>query len=184
MTNNEFKNSEQYSDGKYRILKISDGVRDLRRITCETEGICLIPFDTSDGKIKNVYLAKQVDYLRNENSHSCICLDSSGSHGSDFEEVESICKNELNIDCDVNDVYYLGKIKHQFPFTKSYKCYAINLDNHTKDLNGFVLNIPKSEEENRIYALDKVRFNRILNGEVEDSLCLSSATLLISYLNS
>lgn len=184
MTNKEFKNSEQFSDGKYRVLKISDGSKDLRRITCETEGICLIPFDTSNGKIRNVYLARQMNYLQNKEDHSCICIESRGTYSSNFEEVESICKEELNIDCDVNDVYYLGSIKHNYPFTKSYKCYGINLDNHSKDLSGFALDIPKSEQDNRLYALDKVRFNRVLNGEIEDSLCLASATLLISYINS
>ena len=95
MTNKEFKNSEQFSDGKYRVLKISDGSKDLRRITCETEGICLIPFDTSNGKIRNVYLARQMNYLQNQEDHSCICIESRGTYSSNFEEVESICKEEF-----------------------------------------------------------------------------------------
>lgn len=183
MTNREFRNRENFSDGKYRILNITDGDRDLRRIVCEVDGICLIPFDTSDGKVKNVYLAKYMDYLTNDHGHSCICMDSSGEYSSNFEEVKDICKNELNIDCDVNDVYYIGKVKHQLPFSKTYSCYAVNLDNHSKDLTGFVLDLPKSEEENKLYSLDRIRFTRVLNGDIEDSLCLAASMLLISYIN-
>jgi hypothetical protein len=183
MTNREFRNREQYSDGKYRVLNITDGERDLRRITCDIEGICLIPFDTSDGKIKNVYLAKYMDYLSNEHGHTCINLDSKGEYSSDFEEVKSACKNELNIECEVNDVYYIGKVKHQMPFSKTYKCYAINLDRHSNDLSGFTLSLPKSEEDKRLYSLDRIRFTRVLNGEIEDSMCLAASMLLISYLN-
>jgi hypothetical protein len=157
--NNNFKNQEKYSDGKYRILDITNGDVNLRRVICETEGICLIPFDTSDGKIKNIYLARYLDYLDGDHGHTCISHESTGEYSSNFDEISAICKNDLNIDCDVNDVYYLGKIQHK-------------------------LDLPKSDLEKRLYTLDKIRITRVLNGEIEDSLSMSAALLLISYINS
>jgi hypothetical protein len=182
--NNNFKNQEKYSDGKYRILDITNGDVNLRRVICETEGICLIPFDTSDGKIKNIYLARYLDYLDGDHGHTCISHESTGEYSSNFDEISAICKNDLNIDCDVNDVYYLGKIQHKLPFTKSYKCYGLNLDQYSKDVSGFNLDLPKSDLEKRLYTLDKIRITRVLNGEIEDSLSMSAALLLISYINS
>jgi hypothetical protein len=182
MTNpNKFLAKEEFNDGKYQVLSMTDGESNLRRIICTTPSICLIPFDTNEDKIRNVYLARYMDYLNGEHGHTCIVLDSKGEFNSDFEEVEHACKSELRINCDVNDVYYLGKIKFSLPFTKEIKCYGINLDGHSKDLSGFTINTDQSD--NKMYILDKVRFTRILNGEIDDSTCLSAALLLASYIN-
>ena len=83
----------------------------------------------------------------------------------------------------MNDVYYLGDITHTLPFTKSYKCYGLNLTGHSKDPSGFTLEISDSEKESKLYTVDKIKFNRILKGDVNDSLTLSAALLLISYIN-
>lgn len=178
---NKFLFKEEFSDGKYRVLSLTDGESNLRRIVCETPSVCIVPFDTNDGKIRNVYLARYMDYLTGEHGHTCITLESKNNFDSDFEEVEYICKSELKIDCDVNEVYYLGKINFSLPFSKTIKCYAVNLDNHSRDLSGFTLDV--EESDNKMYTLDRVRFTRILNGEIEDTVCLSAAMLLTSYIN-
>ena len=173
---------EEFSDGKYRVLSLTDGESNFRRIVCEKPAICLIPFDTNpEGKIKNVYLARYMDYFTGEHGHTCITVESKEQFDSDFEEVEDICKVELKINCDVNEVYYLGKVNVSLPFSRQIKCYAINLDNHSRDLTGFTLDVDDSE--NKMYILDRVRFTRVLNGEIEDSTCLSAAMLLTSYIN-
>ena len=184
MENNKIEQKIAYDDGKYKIFNVSDGPVDHRKIVCDTEAICLIPFDTSSGKIQNIYLSPQSDYLDGSMKRVSMCYESKGEFSSNFEEVHSLCKDNLNIDCDVNDVYFLGKIKHQFPFQKTYKCYAINLDNYSEDEGGFKLDLPPSEINQRNSTIEKIKFNRVMNGEIEDSICLSSAMLLVSYLNS
>ncbi len=72
MPNKKFKSQEDYQDGKYTVISMSDGNSNLRRVVCEKEGVCLIPFDTAGNKIKNVYLARYMDYLSNEQGHTCI----------------------------------------------------------------------------------------------------------------
>lgn len=184
MTNDNFKSSEKFSDDKYKVYDIANDKHNLRRITCDSDAICLIPFDTSSDKIKNIYLARFVDYLNNNEGHTCIFVDcKKEGYDSQFEEISDIIKNELNIEPDVNDIYYLGKINHNLPFTKSYKCYGLNLDNYSRDLNGFSLDISDDEKKSKLYSLDKVKFNRVLSGEIDDSLCMSAALLLMSYLN-
>ncbi len=178
---NDFLSKEEFNDGKYRVLSLTDGQKNLRRVVCDTPGICIIPFDTSDGKIKNVYLARYMDYLKSDQGHTCISLESKENYDSNFEEVEEICQSELGINCDVKEVFYLGNINHTIPFSKKFKCYGINLDNHSKDLNGFTLDV--SNPNGKLYTLDKIRFNRVLNGQIEDSVCLSASMLLISYIN-
>lgn len=185
MNNDSFKSSEKFSDDKYKIYDIVNDKHKLRRIICDSEAICLIPFDTnSENKVKNIYLARFIDYLNNNTGHTCISLDcKKEGYDSQFDEISDIIKNELNIEVDVNDIFYLGKINHNLPFTKSYKCYGLNLDNYSKDLNGFSLDISDDEKKTKLYSLDKVKFNRVLNGDIDDSLCMSAALLLMSYIN-
>lgn len=180
---NKIENEEVYSDGKYKFLKIHKNGSQVNRITCESDGICILPFDTNNGKIKNLYLSKYSDYLTGEDSYTCINNDSRDDFSTQYEDIEDLIKVELGVDISIDDLYFLGNIKHGIPFSKSYKCYGLNLDNYSDDLNGFSPKISKDEIESKPYSLSKVRFNRILNGDVDDSLCLSSTMLLISYLD-
>lgn len=183
MTNNKFEPAEQYQDGKYRFLSMSNGESNLRRVVCDTDGIILIPFDTSGDNIRNVYLAKYLDYLTNEQGYTCITAEDNPSTDSDFEELHEIINVELGIDADVNDIYFLGSIKHNLPFSKNYKCYALNLDNYAKDLNGFTLDLPDTEKDKKLYSLHKIKVTRILKGDVDDSITLAAILLLTSYLD-
>ena len=180
---NKFEFIEQYKDGKYRFISLSDGKNHLRRVVCDTDGIILIPFDTSGDKIRNVYLAKYLDYLTNEHGFTCITIDDNPNTDSAFEELHELINVELGIDADVNDVYFLGSIKQSMPFSKSYKCYAINLDNYAKDLNGFTLDLPNTEIEHKLYTLSKIKLTRILKGDVDDTITMSAILLLTSYIN-
>jgi len=183
MTNDKFKSSEKFADDKYKMFDISNGNHNLRRITCDSDSICILPFDTSGNKIRNVYLARFVDYLNDQKGHTCLAVDcKKEGYESQFEEVHDILKKELNIDASVDDLFFLGKIKHNLPFTKSYKCYAVNLDKHSKDLNGFSLDISDDEKNNKIYELDRIKFNRVISGEIDDSLCMSAILLLSAYI--
>jgi hypothetical protein len=183
MTNNKFDHIEKYQDGKYRIVSLENKDSHLRRIICDTESICIIPFDTNNGKIKNVYLAKYMDYLSGDQGHTCITSDILDTDDTMYERLEDMINKELHININVNDLYQLGTIKHNLPFSKTYKCYGVSLDNYSKDLNGFTLDTPESDNDKKIYKLDKVRFTRFLNGDIDDSLCLSGAMLLLSYID-
>lgn len=184
MENNKFIHKEEYHDGKYNIVSLSDGKKDLRRILCKSEDICIIPFDTNqNGKIRNLYLAKYLDYLNNDHGYTCMSTEYCGNKESDFDEISEYLNSELGINPDVNNLYYLGSIKHQLPFSKSYKCYGLDLTDFSKDPNGFSVEISDSEKENKLYTVEKIKFNRVVKGDISDSLCLSAAMLLISYLN-
>lgn len=180
MATRNFKSNVEYEDDKYKVLSLSDGKSHLRRITCETDGICIIPFDTSGEKIRNVYLARYLDYLSNEQGHTCITTDLTGNFDTNFEELHDMINRELGIDIDVNDLYLLGNVNHTIPFSKRYKCYGLNLDNYAKDLNGFEIDLPDNED--KLYSLDKIKLTRILNGDIEDSLAMSATLLLTSYM--
>ena len=179
----EFIQSEQFQDGKYRVINISDGTSNLRRVTCDVDGICLIPFDTSGDKIRNLYLARYTDYLSNEQGHTCITMDSDDQSETAFEELHNFINNDLGIDADVNDLYFLGNVKHSLPFSKTFKCYGLNLDNYSKDLSGFSIDLSDDEKDKKLYNLDKIKLTRVLKGDIEDSLCMSAALLLISYID-
>jgi hypothetical protein len=183
MKSKDFKSTEAYQDGKYRVLNISDGNSNLRRVVCSTDGICLIPFDTTNDKVINVYLARYIDYLSNDQGHTCITSDFKDDTESHFSELHELVNGELGVDVDVNDVYFLGNIKHNLPFSKTYKCYGLNLDNHSKDLNGFSIDLSDDEKDKKLYSLDKIKLTRVLKGDIEDSLAMSAALLLISYID-
>jgi hypothetical protein len=183
MKSKNFKSTEDYQDGKYRVLNITDGNSNLRRVVCDVDGICLIPFDTSGDKVKNLYLARYVDYLSNDQGHTCITSDFKENTDTVFEELHELINGELGLDADVNDLYFLGNIKHNLPFTKTYKCYAVNLDNYSKDLNGFAIDLSDDEKDKKLYSLDKIKLTRVLKGDIEDSLAMSAALLLISYID-
>jgi hypothetical protein len=183
MKNKNFKSTEAYQDGKYRVLSISDGNSNLRRVVCDVDGICLIPFDTSGDKVKNLYLARYVDYLSNDQGHTCITSDTKESTDTVFEELHELINGDLGLDVDVDDLYFLGDIKHNLPFSKTYKCYALNLDNYSKDINGFAIDLSDDEKDKKLYSLDKIKLTRVLKGDIEDSLAMSAALLLISYID-
>jgi hypothetical protein len=183
MKNHNFKSTEQYQDGKYRVVSISDGKSNLRRVVCDVDGIALIPFNSNGGKISNVYLARYVDYMNNDQGHTCITSDFKENTDSVFEELHELINGELGIDVDVNDLYYLGNIKHNLPFSKTYKCYGLNLDNYSKDLNGFAIDLSDDEKDKKLYSLDKIKLTRVLKGDIEDSLVMSATLLLISYVD-
>lgn len=183
MKNSNFESKEEYQDGKYRVISIKNGDANLRRVVCDVDGICLVPFDTNNNnKIRNVYLARYVDYLSNDQGHTCITSDFKETTDTLFEELHELVNGELGVDADINDLYFLGNIKHNLPFSKTYKCYGLNLDNHSKDLNGFTLDLSDDEKNKKLYNLDKIKLTRVLKGDIEDSLAMSAALLLISYV--
>jgi hypothetical protein len=184
MTNNNYIQEESYSDGKYRFVNLTSGDSKLRRVVCDIEGICLIPFDTNgNGKVRHIYLARYVDYMSGDQGHTCITSDFKDHSDTVYEELHELINGELGIDLDVNDLYFLGNVKHTMPFTKVYKCYAINMDNYAKDLNGFTLDMSDEENSKRLYTLDKIKLTRALKGDIEDSLTMSSVLLLTSYMD-
>ena len=180
-TNINIEPNEEYSDGKYSVLSFKKEDDSFRRITCDQESIALIPFCSNESnQIKCVYLSKYRDYLGNSDKFTCITgkVDKNESD-SYYDVVESLISKELKIsDVDVNDIYFLGKIDHTVPFTKGYKCYGVDL---TRYLDApYDDNLGKNRLSSR-NTIDKVRFSRILNGDVTDSLVLASSLILLSY---
>jgi hypothetical protein len=186
MANSIIDKQEEYSNGKYSILNFTSDKGKSTRIVCNQESICIIPFDcfhNEPSKIRNVYLAKYDDYVTHENGYKCITGSLKPDEFSTYHDSLVNCiDNELGLsDVDVNDLFYLGVIKHSVPFNKSYKCYAVNLTNYSSEVAGFSPTLSNSDQ--KLHTLDKVKFSRVINGEVNDSLVLSSSLLLLSYVS-
>jgi hypothetical protein len=184
MKTNQFNLTEEYSNDKFKILNFSGDTRSFKRISSIREAICLLPFDVNENnQIKNVYLAKYHDYLLDEEKYRCITSTLEPDEFNTFHESLSNCIDlELGLsDVEINDIFYLGPIQHTIPFTKTYKCYAINLTNYSEDPLGFT---PKTlQDSSKMHTIDKIRFSKILKGEVPDTLTLSSSLLLLSYIS-
>lgn len=181
---NQFNSTEEYSDDKFKILNFSGQTGNFKRISCSKEAICVLPFDVNENsQIKNVYLTKYHDYVLNGQNHKCITATLEPDEFDTYHESLINCiDNELGItDIDINDLFYLGQIQHTIPFTKTYKCYAINLTKYSEDPTGFTPKILNPDE--RLHSIDKVRFSRIMKGEICDSLALSCSLLLLSYIS-
>lgn len=173
---NKLSQEELFNDGKYKMLAVTNGEAHHRKLSCKTDGVCIIPFDTNGDQISNVYLTNNTDYSNGNEFSACITFESTHSEGSEFAEVSKGITDALSIEeVNINNVFFLGKIKHNFPFSKSYRCYGIKMDEYANE-EGFKL----SDDSN----IRKVKFTKIVNdGEIHDSLCLSASLLLISYLS-
>lgn len=182
----QFNKKQEYSDGKYSVFSFSGEKGKFRRIACEQESICIFPFDLNENnQIKHVYVSKYHDYLTNSPEARCITKSFDPNRfESHYEALCDYLKNEFGIDqIELNDVYYLGKVKHTVPFSKEYRCYGVNLTNVSDSPEGFITKLSQTELNDKLHAIEKIKFNRLFSGEVTDSLSLSCAMLLLSYLN-
>lgn len=181
---NEITPVKVYSDDKFTILDFTGDKAKFKRITSAKEAICLLPFDVNENdQIKNVYLAKYHDYVLNGESNRCITATLEPDEFDTYHESLTDCiDHELGLaNIEVDDIFYLGQVQHTVPFTKTYKCYAVNLTKYSEDPTGFTPKILNSED--RLHSVDKVRFSRIMKGEISDSLVLSCSLLLLSYIS-
>ena len=184
MKTDPFNSTEEYSDGTYRVINFTSDKRKFKRISCEKEAICLLPFDVNaNDQIKNIYLAKYHDYVLNGENHRCITASLEPDEFETYHDSLAKCIDlELGLDdIEINDLYYLGQVQHTIPFTKTYKCYAVNLTKYSEDPTGFTPKLLDSDD--KMHSIDKVRFSRVIKGEICDSLTLSCALLLLSYIS-
>jgi|LakMenEpi03Aug12_release.lakeMendotaPanAssembly.Ray.scaffolds.fasta_scaffold51179_8 hypothetical protein len=184
MKTDQFNSNEEYSDDKFKILNFTGDKGSFKRISSLKEAICLLPFDVNENnQIKNVYLAKYHDYVLDKENHRCITSTLQPDEFNTYHESLSDCiDQELGLsDVDINDIFYLGQIQHTVPFTKTYKCYALNLTNNSEEPTGFTANVLNPDA--KLHSVDKVRFSRVMKGEVCDTLTLSCSILLLSYIS-
>lgn len=166
---------EEFSDGKYSMYTFSDSTKKYRRLACDHESICLLPFELNEsGYIRNLFLQKYDDYLLGGSKFTCITNTfDKDYYDSHFLAVEDCCKDLFGIaDINVNDAYFLGTVSHGIPFSKDYRCYAVNIT-------------PFLSEGHKVHLseIEKVKFSKVLNGSFPDSLVLSCSLLLLSYFS-
>ena len=179
----KFNKKEEYADGKYSVYSFSGENRNFRRIVCSDESICILPFDLTDkNNIRNIYLSKYKDYLSDKFDHTCLTdTFNKDEFDSYYEAIESCLNNEMGLqNIDVNDTYYLGKIKHSLPFSKEYRCYGVNLTKYCNDMSGYTNPVQPSDPK---MIIEKIKFNKLIKGDISDSLSLSCALLLLSYFS-
>jgi len=172
---------EDYTDEKYKVITFKSEKGDSKRAVALNDSICILPFDMNEnGQIKNVYLHSFHDYITERPNKKCITRT---LHPDEFDtyhnSLVSCIGDELGImKIEPNAVYYLGNIQHGSPFHKTYKAYAINLNDYYEEPSGF-----SYSKEGERHSLDKVKLSRIVNGEISDSLILSCTLLLLSYIS-
>jgi len=182
----QYNKSNLYNDDNFELFSIEVGNSKLQRSRDKSDAICLLMFDINDeGKISNLYLLKQLDYLKDDDCMSCLIEDINYKIDDDsFDTLKRCVEKDLAIkNLDVNSCYYLGKIDHNVPFSKTYSCYGICLNDYIKSPDGFKLDMPESEINGITYSIEKMKFSRAIKGECSDSLVLSSCMLLISYIS-
>jgi hypothetical protein len=177
---------KRYDDGKYSIHSFTSDDGAFNRLRCAQESICVLPFDTDEhGKVRNIYLSKYRDHLSNSIGFTCLNRSfNRDAFDSYYDQVEDQIKSELGIDgIDLNSVYYLGQVSHTLPFSKDYRCYAVDLSEVSQDPSGFAISAKDLDSVARGRSMEKVKFNWIAKGEIQDSLVLSCCLLLLSYLS-
>ena len=186
LDNHTFDKHQEYSDGKYSVYSFSGEKGNFKRLACSQESICILPFDLNEHKqIRNVYLTKYKDYLTDSYEVNCL-TDTFNTNQFDthYLAVENSIKEELGIsNIDIDDIYYLGQVKHTTPFFKEYKCFALNLTNHLQDQAGWQSPFSEEEMKGKLKNIEKLKFNKILKGDISDSLTLSCSLLLLSYFS-
>ena len=179
--NQPLNKHQDYSDGKYSIFTFSGDNDKFRKITCSQESICILPFCLNEkNQIKDVYLSKYGDAINNNPVFTCITKTlNSDANESFYELLEELIENELEIkEIEVDDIYFLGNIKHTIPFYKEYKCYGVNL---TEYLDApFKSNLGENRLKSR-NSIERVRFSELLSGRINDSLALATSLILLSY---
>jgi hypothetical protein len=167
---------EEFSDGKYSVHTFLDQDKKFRRLSCDSESICILPFELNESnQIKNVYLLKYDDYLLGGSKFTCVTdTFNKDKYDSHFLAVEDCLNEKMEIsNIDINDCYFLGTVSHGLPFSKEYRCYAVNI---TSDIS-------KPGSSSFFSDIEKIRFNRVINGNFPDSLILSCSLLLLSYFS-
>jgi hypothetical protein len=188
MNPNNFSKSLNYSsqDGKYSVYNFTDGSTSFDRIDSTQESICIFPFFKNEhDKIESVVLANCIDHMHDGKSIlTCITQTfDQDQHSSYHSSFKDIIEKNLNLkDVNVDDIFYLGEVSHNLPFNKKYRCFSVNLSNYYDKFSDIAQEDLKFKNQ-KIVDLKNVKFSTLVNGNVDDSLCLSCAMLLLSYFS-
>ena len=187
MNNTEANKSDLYNDDNFQFSIIDYAGEKLNRGKDSNQAVSVLLFDlTSDGKINNLYLIEQFDYMNQSTCLSSLVEDINLNIDDDeYDTFKRCISKDLGIKQLINldSCYYLGKVDHTIPFSKTYNCYALCVNDYIKSSEGFKLDMPESEINGKRYSLKKMKFSRAIKGECKDSLVLSSCMLLLSYIS-
>lgn len=185
--NTEISISDLYNDGGFRLCKVNGPNVKVNRAIDSNQAVSILMFDlTTDGKINNLYLIENENYLNQSKQVSCLIEDVDSYQDDDEYDTFKRClykdlaiKNLKNLD----SCYYLGKVNHSVPFHKDYHCYALCVNDYIKSPNGFELDLPEKELQSKGFSIKKIKFSRAIKGECQDSLVLACCSLLLSYIS-
>ena len=184
---NNFSKKLNYSspEERYSVFNFTNGNTSFDRFDSKMESICILPFfKNQHDKIESVILAECSDLLNEGSVLTCITQAfDQDKYLTSHECFKEAIYNNLGVsEIQTDDIFYLGKVSHTIPFNKKYRCYAVNLSNNYdsfKDIDQASL----KNKNQKISDLKKIKFSSIVNGHVEDSLCLSCSLLLVSYFS-
>jgi len=186
-SNTEINISDLYNDGEFRLCQVNGPNVKSNRIADSNQAVSILMFDlTSSGKINNLYLIENDNYL--DQSKQVSCLIENVNLNQDDDEYDTF-KRCISKDLAIKDLknldscYYLGKVNHSIPFHKVYHCYALCVNDYIKSPNGFELDLPENELEANGFSIKKMKFSRAIKGECQDSLVLACCSLLLSYIS-
>lgn len=188
MNPNKFSKNLAYSseNGKYSAYNITDGQTKFDRFNSRDESVCILPFFKNEhDKISSIVLANCSDHLQDGKSFlTCITQahDQNKFNSYHLSFKDAIEHNLALKEVDVNDIFYLGEVKYTIPFSKTYRCFAVNLSNYFDNFSDL-------DQTNLIYRnpkiidLKNIKFSSVVNGNVDDALSLSCTMLLLSYFS-
>jgi hypothetical protein len=188
MNPNKFSKTLNYSseNNKYNVYNFSDGKTNFDKIESKGDTICIFPFFKNEhDKISSIVLANCIDHI-NEDKNFLTCITqthNSNKFNSYHESFKDMLDYNLGLkEVDVNDIFYLGEVSLTSPLSKRYRCFAVNLSNYYDHFS----NLDQSNLTNRnpkILDLKNIKFSSIVNGNIDDALCLSCSMLLLSYFS-
>ena len=124
----EFVKSNLYDDDNFELFAIDSNDFKLQRGRSKLDSVCILPFDINESnQVKNIYLLKQQDFINKDSAYCCLTEDINyGIDGDSYDTFKRCINKDLAIKSpNIDSCYYLGKISHTVPFSKSYYCYGL-----------------------------------------------------------
>lgn len=178
----QIQNKEISENYEYAVVQYPGYSFD--NIVLKNVPICVLPFETDDtGKaIVNLFLFKYFDAIRDTERVTTLLY----KHDDDMDDsnldtamrcINDTMKLSISADSeDLNRIFYLGEIELNNLVSGVIPCYGVNVTGLVKADEFKVNEIMQS-------TLNRVTYNKVLQGASHDYIVASSVFMLLTYLN-
>jgi hypothetical protein len=181
----DFEKELEYTGEGLKLYSIKYNNQTLEGVEPVGESILLLPFDlTPHGSVKNVYLERFYNFVKDESQYSVISekIDPDEDDTA-LDTVKRAILSALGViesKIKIDDIYLLGDLILNRGMNEKVRVYAMNVTALATSPKGFT---PKLHEEKPNATLEAIKFGEVLNGNVKEALTLSSSMLLLSYFS-